>query len=165
MFSSFRLLEERPERGLSSMLKPPFLKRENLSNTRARLRACSLKAFWSISNDFVGVFLRRKQISNKFFVPLNHTSRFRQGHKNYLHENWPCGRLSCYNVRLATDSWVSREQALTLSFSHSSPFDGIENSLVFWVPPRISNSSAPWSTMRGPRGGPQATAVWGGYRG
>ena len=42
------------------MLKSPFLKREN-QNTRARLRACSLKASWSISNDSVGVFPRRKQ--------------------------------------------------------------------------------------------------------
>jgi hypothetical protein len=36
------------------------------------------------------------KISNKFFVPLNHTSRFRQGHKNHLHENCPCGQLLCY---------------------------------------------------------------------
>ena len=74
----------------------PNLKRENHSNTRARIRACSLKAYWINSNDSVCVFPRKKKISNTFFVPINHISRFRKGHNKFLHGNWPCARLSCY---------------------------------------------------------------------
>jgi hypothetical protein len=92
----FWLLEGRPERGCSLMLKSPSWKQENHSNTHARLRACSLKPPWRISNDSVGVFPRRKQNFKQVFVPLNHPSQFWQGHKNYLHKNWLCGRLHCY---------------------------------------------------------------------
>jgi len=95
MFSSFRLLEGCPERGWSSMLKSPFLKQENQT-----LAHDSELVPWKPPEAFLmipWVFSRGgSKNSNKFFVPLNHTSRFRQGHKNYLHENWPCSRLSCY---------------------------------------------------------------------
>ena len=96
MFSSSLLLEGRPKRCWSSMLKSPFFKaRKQFKNPRTTqsLFLESPEAFLMIS----WVFSQGgSKISNKFFVPLNHTSWFREGHKNYLHENWPCGRYSCY---------------------------------------------------------------------
>jgi len=140
MFSSFRLLEGRPERCWSSMLKFHSLKRENHSNTRARLRACSLKASWSISNDFVGVFPRKKQNFKQVLFFFKSHITISTGSQKLPSRKLTVRPIELLqeDVRLATDSWGSREQALTLSFSHSSAFGGIETSLVsFGSPPRI----------------------------
>ena len=139
MFSSFRLLEGRPERGWSSMLKSSFLKRENHSNPRARLRACSLKASWSISNDSVCVFSRRKQNFKQvlcfFKSDITISTRSQKVTSRKLTVR-PIELLQ-EDVRLATDSWGSREEALTLSFSHSSTFDGLETSLISVGSPHV----------------------------
>jgi hypothetical protein len=63
------------------------------------------------------------KISNKFFVPLNHTSQFRQGHKTYLHENRPCGRSRCYrttSVSLLTVAGLGNKHWWCRSPTHPS---------------------------------------------
>ena len=109
-------------------------------NTRERLRACSLKASWSISNDSVGVFPRRKQNFKQFLCSFKSDITISTGSRKLPSRKLTVRPIELLqeNVRLATDSWGSREEALTLSFSHSSAFGGLETSLFFyWVPPHI----------------------------
>ena len=140
MFSSFRLLEGRPERGWSSMLKSPCLKRENHSNTRARLRACFLKASWSISDDSMGVFRRRKQNFKQDLCSFKSHITISTGSQKLPSQKLTVRPIELLqeDVRLATDNWGSREQALT-SFSHSSAFGGIETSLVSFGFPLVQS--------------------------
>ena len=137
MFSSFRLVEGRPERGWSLMPKSPFLKGENHSNTCTQLRAYSLKASWSISNDSVGVFPRRKLNFKQVLCSFKSRITISTGSQKLPSRKLTVRPIELLqeDVRLATDSWGPREQALTLPFSHSSVFGGIETSLVFFVSP------------------------------
>jgi len=116
----------------------PLFKARKL-NTRARLRACSLKASWSISNDSVGVFPRRKQ--NLKQILCSFKSWFRQGHKNYLHENCPCGRLSCYRktsvLLLTVEGLRNKHWRPSPTPPHSAALRLV---LFFLGPPRIKCS-------------------------
>ena len=110
--------------------------------TRARLRACSLKASWSISNDSVGVFPRRKQNFKQVLCSLKSDITISTGSQKL--PSWKLTvrsiELIQEDVRLASDSWGSREEALTLS-SHSSAFGGLETGLVsIGYPPRIRHA-------------------------
>ena len=76
------------------------------------------------------------KIWNKFFVSLNHTSRFRQGRKNYLHENWPCSRFSCY--RKMSFSLMTVEVLGNKDWRPSpTPRSAALNLVFCWFPPRI----------------------------
>ena len=107
-------------------------------NTRARLRACSLKASWSISNDSMGVVPRRKQNFKQVLCPFKSDITISTGSQTLPTRKLTVRPIELLqeDVRLATDSWGSREEARMSS--HSSAFGGLETSLVSIGSPHVN---------------------------